>query len=365
MSTFRGTGAPLLFDNNYKAKPAYYTVQSELTKADAGVGTIGEYIVNPVIKLYPNIHIQSPQTWGPIKSVKWIDEGINYSDGTRTRNADTRRVVRCLWDANYFINMAVVKKHESVAAVTLSGKNHFGSIKNCWDIHNTIDDRANGMASYNSLVDLVGHEKIGGKTILYLMDGLWAAPGISDQPRKWSMSPFNNDWPSSIFLSQDFVAIDSVALDFINAEWSLWANGDNYMHEAALANDPPSGTLYDPEKDGKRMRSLGVHEHWNNAQDKQYSRNLNTGEGIELVAVGDEPIVTPEPSEAPGAGLMGDVDGNGKVDIVDALVVARYSVGLNPSPFIVKNGDVNMDNKITIVDALLVARYYVGMIKEF
>ena len=31
------------------------------------------------------------------------------------------------------------------------------------------------------------------------------------------------------------------------------------------------------------MTSLGVHEHWNNPTDKQYSRNLGTGEGIELV----------------------------------------------------------------------------------
>ncbi len=31
------------------------------------------------------------------------------------------------------------------------------------------------------------------------------------------------------------------------------------------------------------MTSLGVHEHWNNPVDKQYSRNLGTSEGIELV----------------------------------------------------------------------------------
>ncbi len=30
------------------------------------------------------------------------------------------------------------------------------------------------------------------------------------------------------------------------------------------------------------MTSQGVHEHWNNASDKQYSRNLGIGDGIEL-----------------------------------------------------------------------------------
>lgn len=59
----------------------------------------------------------------------------------------------------------------------------------------------------------------------------------------------------------------------------------DYLHEAALANQAPSGTCYDPERDDACMESLGVHEHWNNATDKQYSRNLDpqNGRGIELV----------------------------------------------------------------------------------
>ena len=57
------------------------------------------------------------------------------------------------------------------------------------------------------------------------------------------------------------------------------------MHEAALAGSAPSGTAYDPESDDVPLSSLGVHEHWNNAQEKLYSRNLGLDEGIELVAL--------------------------------------------------------------------------------
>jgi hypothetical protein len=64
---------------------------------------------------------------------------------------------------------------------------------------------------------------------------------------------------------------------------------DNYLHEGALADNPPSGTFYDPEADGTRLASLGVHEHWNNPTDKLYSRNLGTGEGIELVRAPSKP----------------------------------------------------------------------------
>jgi hypothetical protein len=87
-------------------------------------------------------------------------------------------------------------------------------------------------------------------------------------------------------MSQDFVAIESVLIDFLRSEGGMpEGTADNYLHEAAQANNPPSGTVYDPENDGVSLKSLGVHEHWNNSTDRQYSRNLASGEGIELVQV--------------------------------------------------------------------------------
>jgi len=52
-----------------------------------------------------------------------------------------------------------------------------------------------------------------------------------------------------------------------------------------LSPQCPSGTTYDPTLTGQPSASLGVHEHWNSATAKAYSRNLGTGEGIELVSI--------------------------------------------------------------------------------
>ena len=49
----------------------------------------------------------------------------------------------------------------------------------------------------------------------------------------------------------------------------------------------PSGTAY-YNGNGERVENLGVHEHWNNSQDKQYSRNLGASEGIELIYLGSD-----------------------------------------------------------------------------
>jgi hypothetical protein len=103
---------------------------------------------------------------------------------------------------------------------------------------------------------------------------------------KWELSPFDGHWPSSLFASQDGVAVDAVVLDFIIEEWPDAPDmmySDYYLRESALAFDSPSGTIYDPEQDGTTLGSLGVMEHWNNAKDKQYTRNLGAGEGIELI----------------------------------------------------------------------------------
>ncbi len=65
------------------------------------------------------------------------------------------------------------------------------------------------------------------------------------------------------------------------------------------------------------------------------------------------------------AAETGDVNSSGTIDIVDALLVAQYYVGLNPQNFDSSAADVNCSGSIDIVDALLVAQYYVGLVSSF
>jgi len=85
-----------------------------------------------------------------------------------------------------------------------------------------------------------------------------------------------------------------VGLDFLRGEPTITANPkvmpphstcENFLHEAALAHNPASDTRYDPDGSGDRLPSLGVHEHWNNPEQRLYSRNLGTGNGIELLQI--------------------------------------------------------------------------------
>lgn len=246
-----------------------------------------------------------------------------------------------LTEADYMINLFNLRGH-NLAGFTGSAKNHFGTIMpgytekdgsvsfphefrtnppswagvhhyvaavdgffmnpaELWDLPKV------PMGSYSVLVDLLSNRDAGGKTFLYLCDALAATvhQGSTLTPdEKWYSAPFGDGnsagWTNSFFASQDPIAIDSVCLDFLrgeqaaaeargNKKWDqvIPAGGtaENYLIEAALADNPPSGTVYQ-DGYGNPVGSLGVHERWNNASDKQYSRNLGKDEGIELISVG-------------------------------------------------------------------------------
>jgi hypothetical protein len=198
----------------------------------------------------------------------------------------------CAVEADYLIDLAVLKGHVG-QGVTLCAKNFYGvtDIDPDWrkNFHNNFDQDRAGKPKYMTFVDFLGHKDLGEKTMLFMIDGFYGARAVNGLPsRKWKMPPFNDQWASSLFASQDGVAIDAVGLDFLRSEWPDAPDmpySDQYLIEAALADHPPSGTVYDPERDGTRLPSLGVMEHWNNMIEKQYSRNLGRKEGIELVAI--------------------------------------------------------------------------------
>ncbi|MCX7848063.1 MAG: PKD domain-containing protein [bacterium] len=196
--------------------------------------------------------------------------------------------------SKYAINVANLKSHEaalpgsSAEFPTLCAKNHFGSLVDGAGVYHPHIEATNAYGTYHILPDLMEHKKIGGHTLLYVLDGLYGGLDHWDSvPKRWCMEPFRTNWPASILMSLDGVAIDSVGTDFLVYERMqqndpLSGSIDSYLHEAALITNPPSGIVYDPDADGPPERSLGVHEHWTDATRRWYSRNLGLDRGIEL-----------------------------------------------------------------------------------
>ncbi|HLP16912.1 MAG TPA: FlgD immunoglobulin-like domain containing protein [Bacteroidota bacterium] len=221
--------------------------------------------------------------------------------------------------AEYMLNIPQLKGHMR-AGMTLFAKNHFGSQSrgDAGHLHNGLpcptqldygDTSRAGYGLYRVQVDLMTQSLLRKKNLFFLLDALWGTDFEQDKPLRWKMAPFNNGYSASVFASFDNVAIESVGYDFLRSEFTVGNitatklnNGkyafvqvrgvDDYLHQAADSTLWPAGVKYDPDSSGVHIYSLGVHEHWNNATDKKYSRNLGTGTGIQLIAVEEGTITS-------------------------------------------------------------------------
>ena len=264
---------------------------------------------------FPNVHYIDGQGKNGREQTKISStEALVFSD-----KKYKSRLPADYMDAAYLINLPCLKSHSS-AGISVSAKNHQGSViasdqsaisQGASHLHYSFPDADhNAMNQYRHLVDYMGHEKLGGNTVLFIVDAIWSGTDWNGAVEKWGMKPFNNDYTSSLFVSQDGVAIESVCYDFLFAEYSstihynaykakcdfpLWPAAQDYIHQAASSVYWPKNMQYDPEGDGTVIGSLGVTEHWNNSVNKQYSDNLtgNPG-GIQLVSV-PSTLVASEP----------------------------------------------------------------------
>jgi uncharacterized protein (DUF362 family) len=260
-----------------------------------------------------------------LEQAQWV-EGQTYS-ANHYENA--RFIPQQIKDATYLVNLALVKAHsypyaaaeggdEGQTGVTLTGKNHFGSIKGPGELHSIINTNQGGTPhAYSPIVDLSASPNLGAKTILYLLDGLYGARRHMSYPLHFPNAPFfnrldpyeNSEWPASILASLDGVALDSVGLDILYSQTKnnldenghprimIRENADDYLMEEALAEHPPSGTSY--VQDGKPVTSLGVFEHWDSEESRKYSRNLHPHHhtGIELIYIGGNESHKPDSQE--------------------------------------------------------------------
>ena len=235
---------------------------------------ITDSIYNKVHREFPHIRMIDNIGGDGREKCEYYPEQIVYSvdNGKMARG-----LARCIVDADYLINSALLKTH-SGPGVTLTTKNWYGAtdINLLWrqNAHNNVSqDKRHGKPGYKTFVDWMAHKDMGQKTLLFLIDGTYGSRDVNGAPNpKWMKPPFNGDWACSVIVSQDEVACDAVAMDIIINEWPEFQSlnyCDEYLREAASLPNAPSGTVY--KQNGKPVdKPLGLFEHWN--KDHQYKK---------------------------------------------------------------------------------------------
>ena len=254
------------------------------------------WFYNQIAADYPTVNYVDKKGDAPGRTkAEASDATIHFSDGT------IRTLPQCVADADYIINMPILKQHPINHGVTLSGKNMFGTfLEPVLHLH-PYHKSGQIMGNAAPQTDLFAHHEIGQKTLLFLGDGLYATLRDHRTITWFQMYPFNDDWTNSLFFSQDPVAIDSVMYDFLHTEGPIPLEGSqNYLHQAA----EPLANTYDPENDGTYLsQSMGVHEHWDINQ-SIFSSTRYSGpdqQGIDYKPIGQEhanqSIVITHPAE--------------------------------------------------------------------
>lgn len=270
---------------------------SDITIGDPYRNIRNEY-VNLVINNFPDVVYTDGNAGGVVlQTVPSDEEVLKFSNGTKSSTLPQHYL-----DATYFINMPCLKTHNE-GGITLIAKNHQGSYlkstenpsnQSAMAMHPYLPANSSGVGQYRHTVDYMGHKDTGGKGLIYIVDALWAGESWEGWIKKFKMDPFNDDYPNSLLVGQDPVAIESVGFDILFEEYDQDAGKPDYpinlkneiadyLLQCASSENWADGITYDPEGDGSPIGSLGVFEHWNNATDRQYSRNLGEdGTGVEL-----------------------------------------------------------------------------------
>jgi len=181
--------------------------------------------------LYPNVQFFSGCRQPPGSSSNDPDALVTFNPPSGPAPSPLR-IPDVLINAAYLINMPIMKTHDS-AGVSLSFKNHFGTISNPGSLHDYIFPGWSRFSTgYSPLIEIYQNPHVGTKTILTIGDGLFGAwAGYTSPPSRWTT--FGNAAPNSLFFATDPVAIDCVMYDFLAAETTIKANADSYLSVAA------------------------------------------------------------------------------------------------------------------------------------
>lgn len=225
-------------------------------------------------------------------------------------------------DANHLINVPKFLSHGSY--VTLALKNHYGSVLyenfDRTTMHAYFNESGNAagcnLDSTNILADINNNPHIRDKTRLIIGEGLFGNQYSNrGDARRWDI--FENGSPNIYFFSTDPISISSVMTDYLMAERG-WQSHQQ-LHAGAYLG-------------------LGVHEHWDNFENKNYSSfnylNIDRDISDSLPPINYPPVVmndsvnTLEDSLVIIDVLVNDYDPDGVIDSSTVTIVNNPSNGI-------------------------------------
>ena len=186
---------------------------------------------------------------------------------------DVIRPAQILVDAEHLINVPIFRSHGGLASLAL--KNHYGSVayryndqRSLHGYFDPLDPLGNNnygcdLNTQNILADISNNPHIRNKTRLIVGEGIFGH-SWDNMLAPIRYTSFGNDDPNIYFFGINPIAVSSVMADSLNYERSVspipqtkWPNANGVEHHHQLHAGAFLG--------------LGVHEHWNNPNERKYT----------------------------------------------------------------------------------------------
>ncbi len=183
---------------------------------------IATWFRQKVLAVYPDVNFDGFADSGGSSDAFDPRTHVTWDSAYRTPPGETR-MSNIVLNADYLVNIPIVKRHNQ-ANVTLSYKNHLGSISGPDKLHPYL---YRDVTEASVLADIMGSPVVPGdpsvrsfrdKTVLTVGDMLFGQPctNFGHPPHPWTL--YGGEWPNCLFVADDPVAADSVMADVLQGE---------------------------------------------------------------------------------------------------------------------------------------------------
>lgn len=217
----------------------------------------------------------------------------------------------------------------------------------------------NGVATYTVAYQYVMIGNAGTEAATFQIDG-YLPEGLSQNPAELIMGEQNIE----LEFEQNAYYIEWIAPQ--DGTLTLVFSGDMWRYNAVNVGDP-----YDYADDGTYFSSRALDE-------EPIDTVVITVKAGDLVRIdvgcsdaewnipSGTVTITASFEAAAAAVVMGDANGDGEINYLDAMLVAQYYVGdIAEDSMSLAAADVNADGEVNYLDAMMIAQYYVGDIDSF
>jgi hypothetical protein len=231
----------------------------------------------------------------------------------------------------------------------------------------------NGTASYSRTTTIAGTEQAGWSTIVLPFTVSQVKNADANQQINWR-HPSDNE--NKDFWVKEFKGVNDTKVIFENLE--TWMPNEPYIISvpSALTGKKMvfsnTNTQVYPTETCKKVTNdySFIGTPFNQTLSDVYVMNVggtafqpsdnatvNAGNAYFTLA----PTLSPRPTNIPiSTGLLGDANGDGVVNISDAVLVVNYILGDRESDIVFENADINQDNEINVTDAVGIVNIILG-----